>query len=88
MNLTDTTLFPKMNINVFYEMDSGSKREVKFLPKDEFMKLFHSTIMNLRDLPVFRTTGEVARCTKFLISRVHDSLCLYRRYPIHVEDIH
>jgi hypothetical protein len=44
--------------------------------------------MNLRDLPVFGTTGEIARCTKFLISRVHDrSLWLDKRYPIHAKDI-
>jgi hypothetical protein len=55
----------------------------------KFINLFNSTIMNLRDLPVFGTTGEVARCTKFLISRVHDrSLWLDRRYLIHAKDIH
>jgi hypothetical protein len=45
--------------------------------------------MNLRDLPVFGTTGEVSRCTKFLIRRVHNkSMWMDRRYPIHIEDIH
>jgi hypothetical protein len=45
--------------------------------------------MNLMDLPIFKTTGEVARCTKFLISRVHDRrMWLDRRYLIHAEDIH
>jgi hypothetical protein len=44
--------------------------------------------MNLRDLLVFGTTGEIARCMKFLISKVHDrSLWLDKWYPIHVEDI-
>ena len=44
--------------------------------------------MNLRDLPVFGTTGEIACLTKFLISKVHDiSLWLDKRYPIHAEDI-
>jgi hypothetical protein len=53
------------------------------------MNLFNSTIMNLRDLPVFGITGEVVRCTKFLINRVHDrGLWLDRRYPIHTKDIH
>jgi hypothetical protein len=57
--------------------------------KSEFINLYNYTIMNLRDLPVFDTLGEVARCTKFLISRVHDrSLWMDRKYPIHVEDIH
>jgi hypothetical protein len=59
------------------------------VPKPEFINLFNSTIMNLRDLLVFSTFGEVARCTKFMISRVHDIiLWLDRRYPIHVEEIH
>jgi hypothetical protein len=41
------------------------------------------------DLPVFGTTREVARCTKFLISRVHNgTLWLDKAYIIHVEDIH
>jgi hypothetical protein len=45
--------------------------------------------MSLHDLPVFGTTREVDRCTKFLISRVHkNTLWLDQAYPIHVEDIH
>jgi hypothetical protein len=60
-----------------------------FVPNLGFINLFNSTIMNLGDLPVFRTTGEVARCTKFLINRIHDKiLWLDQRYPVHVDDIH
>jgi hypothetical protein len=45
--------------------------------------------MKLRDLLVFRTTSEVARCTKFFIIQVHDrSLWIDRIYPIHAKDIH
>jgi hypothetical protein len=59
-----------------------------FIPKKEFINLFNSTIMNLRDLPVFGTTDEIARCMKFLISRVHDrSLWLDKWYPIHAKYI-
>jgi hypothetical protein len=59
------------------------------MSKMKFINLFNSTIMNVRDLPVFDTTGDVARCTKFLISRVHDkSLWLDIWYPILSEDIH
>jgi hypothetical protein len=62
---------------------------MQFVSNPEFINLFNSTIMHLRDLPVFGTTGEVARCTKFLISRVHDrSLWLDQRYLIHADDIH
>ena len=45
--------------------------------------------MNLHDLKVFKTIGEVVRCTKFLISYVHNgALWLEKAYPIHVDDIH
>jgi len=44
--------------------------------------------MNLRDLQVFGNTGEIAWCTKFLISRVHDiSVWLDKWYRIHSQDI-
>jgi hypothetical protein len=61
-----------MNFDVFWEMDYGPTGEVQFIPKADFMNLFHSMIMNIRDLTVLQTTGEVAQCTKFMISRVHD----------------
>jgi hypothetical protein len=55
----------------------------------EFAPLWDSTLMCLRDLPVFDTTGEASHCTKFLINRVHTgALWLDKAYPIHVEDIH
>jgi hypothetical protein len=89
LDLTDQVLFPQMNIDVFWSVTPDELGGMQFMPKLEFINLFNSTIMNLRDFPVFGTTGEVARCTKFLISRVHDrSLWLDRRYPIHTEDIH
>jgi hypothetical protein len=88
LDLTDSVLFPQMNTDVFWEMAPDGLGGMQFVPKSDFINLFNSTIMNLRDLPVFGTTGEVARCTKFLISRVHDrSLWLDKRYPIHAEDI-
>jgi hypothetical protein len=60
LDLTKMTLFPQMNIDVFCEMDYGSTEEVQFILKEEFMNLFHSTIMNLWDLLVLGTTGEVS----------------------------
>jgi hypothetical protein len=45
--------------------------------------------MNFKDLSVFGTIGKVAHSTKFLISRVHDTIIwLEQRYPIHVDDNH
>jgi hypothetical protein len=40
--------------------------------EDSYVPFRESTIMNLWDLPVFGTTGEIVHCTKFLISRVHN----------------
>ena len=77
-----------MHTNVFWEMDPDGIEGMQFVPKSDFINLINSTITNLRDLPVFGTTSEVARCTKFMISRVHDkSLWLDKWYAIHVEDI-
>jgi hypothetical protein len=88
IDLTSPVLFPQMNIDVFLEMAPDGLGGMQFVPKLEFVNLFNSTIMNLRDLPVFGTIGEVARCTNFLISRVQEkSLWLEKRYPIHAEDI-
>jgi hypothetical protein len=78
-----------MNIDIFWSIIPDELGGMQFVLKPEFINFFNSTIMNLRDLPMFGTIGDVVRCTKFLISRVHDiSLWLDRRYPIHVEDIH
>jgi hypothetical protein len=78
-----------MNIYVLWSIALNELGGMQFVMKPNFINLFNSNIMNLRDLPVFDTTGEFARCTKFLISRVHDrSLWLDRRYPIHAKDIH
>jgi len=78
-----------MNIDVFWSVAPDNMGGMQFVPKLEFINLFNSTIMNLRDLPVFGTTGEVSRCTKFLIRRVHNkSMWMDRRYPIHAKYIH
>jgi hypothetical protein len=65
LDLTDQVLFPQMNISVFWDLAPDSMGGMQFVPKPNFINLFNSTIMHLRDLPVFGTTGEVARCTKF-----------------------
>jgi len=89
LDLTDQVLFPQMNIDVFWTITPDKLGGMQFVSKPEFINIFNSTIMNLRDLPVFGTTGEVAWCTKFLINRVHEkSIWLDRRYPIHTEDIY
>jgi hypothetical protein len=89
LDLTNSLFFPQRNIDNFWDMAPDELGGMQFVPKPESINLFNSTIMNLRDLLVFGTTGDVGRCTKFLISRLHDrSLWLDRRYPIHAEDIH
>jgi hypothetical protein len=78
-----------MNIDVFWSISPDELGGMHFVPNPEFINLFNSTIMNLGDLPMFNTTIEVARCMKFLISRVNDIiLWLDKQYPIHAKDIH
>jgi hypothetical protein len=78
-----------MNITVLWDLDPDALGGMQFVSNPYFINPFNSTIMNLRGLLVFKTTGEVAWYTKFLISRVHDmSLWIDRRYLIHDEDIH
>jgi hypothetical protein len=89
IELTDPFLFPQINIDVLWIISPDELGGMQFVPKPEFFNLFNSTIMNLRDLPVFGTIDDVARCTKFLLSRVYDRIFwLDRRYPIHDKDIH
>jgi hypothetical protein len=57
LDLTDSTLFPQMHPDVFWELALDGTGDMHFIPKKEFINLFNSTIMNLRDLPVFGTTG-------------------------------
>jgi hypothetical protein len=71
LDLTDSAFFPQMHIDFFWEIATDITRDMPFRPRKDFINLFNSTIMNLRDLLVFGTTSEIARCTKFLISRVH-----------------
>jgi hypothetical protein len=89
LDLIDPVFFPQMHIYVFWEMAPYMFGGIQFMPRPKFVNIFTSTIMNLRDLPVFSTTSEVAQCTQFLISRVHDrSLWLDKWYPILAIDIH
>ena len=59
LDLTNSFSFPQMNIDVFWEMAPDGLGGMQFVPKLDFINLFNSTIMNLRDLPIFGTTGEV-----------------------------
>jgi hypothetical protein len=88
LDLTNQVLFPQTNISVFWDLVVDSTGDIHFVPKSYFINLFNSIFMHLRDLPVFGTTSEVVRCTKFLFSQVENmSLWLDRRYPIHGEEI-
>jgi hypothetical protein len=88
LDLTDQVLFPHLNISVFWDLTPDSMGGMQFFPNSDFINLFNSTIMHLRELPIFRTTGEVTRCTKFMIIHVHDMiLWIDKNYPIHAEDI-
>jgi hypothetical protein len=72
-------------------MDSSilSTGELQWDWKPSFIPLQDTTLLNFHNLPVFDTIAEVSRCTKFLISRVHNGdFWLDKAYPIHIEDIH
>jgi hypothetical protein len=88
LDLVDQVLFPQMSIDVLWDLDLDSIGGMQFVSRPKFINLFNSTIMNLEDLLVFETTGEVAHFTKFIIIRVLDrSLWLKWRYLIHADEI-
>jgi hypothetical protein len=60
LNLTDQVLFLHMNIDVFWTIAPNELGDMQFVPKLKFINLFNSTTMNLKDLLVFDTTGEVS----------------------------
>jgi hypothetical protein len=53
LDLMDQVLFPQMNISVFWDLAPDAMGGMQFVPNPEFINLFNSTIMHLRDLPVF-----------------------------------
>jgi hypothetical protein len=63
----DRVLFPQINIVVFWELVPYTMGGMQFVSNPDFINLFNSTIMHLRDIPIFVTTGKVVWCTKFLI---------------------
>lgn len=55
----------------------------------DFRGIQLSSILNLRNIPVFGTTGAAMQCTKFLLSKIQNgSLWLVKEIPIHLEYIH
>lgn len=88
-DFSDGDLFPHMKLDQYMDYYPASNGEICMQWRTAFAPLRDETLCNLMELPVFGTSGEVARCTKFLISRVHGgSLWLDQEYPIHVDDIH
>jgi len=78
-----------MAVDTYMDYTNLLSRELEWKWKLSYMPLHESNLMNLCDVPVFLTTGEVARYTKFLINRVHiGTLWMDKEYHIHVEDIH
>jgi hypothetical protein len=47
LDLTDSVLFPQMHANVFWEMALDGIGGMQFVPKEDFINLFNSTIMNV-----------------------------------------
>jgi hypothetical protein len=79
----------QMDLHTFMDCSALPTDEMQWEWKPSYIPLQNSTLMNLYDLSMFGTIGDVARCTKFLISHMHNStLWLDQAYPIHVDDIH
>jgi hypothetical protein len=89
IDFTDPIQFPLMAIHAFMDCTILQDGTMSWEWKSYFLPLQESTLMSLSDLPVFDTTGEVSKCTKFFIILVHNNtLWLDKGYPIHVMDIH
>ena len=88
-NLSNAAEFPSLQRQAYMEhyCTTAGNPASHLLP--EFRGLQTSSLINLRNLPVFGTTGPVLQCTRFLINRIQNgSLWLTREIPIHAEDIH
>jgi hypothetical protein len=73
LDFKNASLFPQMDIHAFMDCNTLLDGHFQWQWKYEFVWLQESTLISLCDLPVFGTTGEVGRCIKFLISRVHNN---------------
>ena len=88
-DLIDWFDFPCFKNNVYMEDYTTTVGNHASQPKPDYRGLKHSTLLNLRDLQVFGTTGVAMQCTKLLLSRIQGgSLWLGREIPITTEDIH
>lgn len=88
-DLTDSFEFPALKRQVYIEnyATEAGQAAARFMP--EFRGIQQSTILNLRNLPVFRITGATMQCKKILLSRIQNgSLWMGKEIPIHVEYIH
>lgn len=88
-DFTDGDLFPDLQPSVYMDPVPLDNGDILNVFKSAFEPLCYSSLMALPDLSTFGSTGEVAHCTEFMISRVHqNAFWLDRDYPIHAQDIH
>ena len=88
-NLSNAAEFPSLQRQTYMEnyCTTAENPASRLLP--EYRGLQTSSLMNLRNLPVFGTIGPVLQCTRFLLSRIQNgSLWLAQEIPIHAENIH
>ena len=71
-NLSDPAEFPNLHWQIFMEHHYTPGSSSNSRMREEFRGLQQSTLMNLRSLPVFGTTGPVLQCTRSLLSRVQN----------------
>ena len=69
-DLTDSFEFPALKRQVYIENYTIEVGWIAARVLPEFRGIQQSTIMNLRNLPMFGITGTAVLCTKFLLSRV------------------
>ena len=68
--LTDSFEFPALKRQVYMERYTTEVKCATTRIFPEFRGIQQSSILHLRNLPVFRMTGVAMKCTKFLLSRI------------------
>lgn len=69
-DLTDSFEFPVLKHQVYMESYTTEAKQATTRIFPEFRGIQQSSILHLRNLPVFGTIGVAMQCTKFLLSRI------------------
>ena len=72
-DLIDSFEFPVLKRQVYMESYTTEARRATTKVLPEFRGIQQSSIMNLRNLPVFGMTGAAMQCTKLFLSRIQNN---------------